>query len=432
MAPDVRSIYAQAVGHHQAGRLDAAVASYRQLLAFKPDLAGAHYNLGNVLYGQGKLEEAEASYRHALTLQPNFASALNNLGIVLFERDRLDEAVACYRQALVQEPDYAEALNNLGAALCGRGALEEGEACIRRALALKPDNAGAHDNLGALLWEQGKLADAEASIRRALALAPGFPRALAHLGYFLKDQGRLGEANEVYRQLLQIKPDDVGGLNGLASVQVARGDAARALETILQALQIKETAQAKRTFVNIVTQLHWTNDNVQVRHMMARALTEPWARPSELAHTAAALVKQRKPIGDSVARAVQAWPRPLAAPELFGSGGLEALAADELLLALLGSAQNTDVELERFLTMARRVLLETVEREGADGQGLDFYAALALQCFVNEYVFFHGVGESHRAGVLRDALTDALELWSADLVSVVADGGGLFSASFPF
>ncbi len=409
MAPDVRSIYAQAVGHHQAGRLDEAVACYRQLLALEPGLAGAHYNLGNVLFEQGRLEEAEASYRRALALQLNVASAHNNLGIVLYERDKLDEAVTCYRMALALEPDYAEALNNLGAALCRRGELDEGETRIRRALFLKPDFAGAHDNLGTVLWEKGKVEEAEASTRRALALAPGFTRALDNLGSMLKNQGRLNEAIEVYRQLLQVRPGNIDGLNGLASVLAARGDAAWALETIHQSLGIRETANAKRLFVDIVKQLRWASDNAQARHAMARALIEPWARPDELARTGASLIKQSADIGLCVARAAQAWPRSLLAPELFGPSGPKALADDRLLSALLVSAQNIDVELERFLTMARRLLLEAASSDDADDAGLEFYAALARQCFINEYVFSHSEEEIRQATALRDALIAALK-----------------------
>ena len=225
----------------------------------------------------------------------------------------------------------------------------------------------------------------------------------------LKDQGRLNEAIAVYRQLLQIRPEDIDGLNGLARVLAAGGDAARALETVLKSLRISETASAKRIFVDIVKQIHWANDNREARHAMARALTEPWARPDELAHTSASLIKQSARIGACVARAAQAWPRSLSALELFGPDGPKMLADDELLLALLVSAQNTDIELERFLTMARRLLLEAAAGDGADGAGLEFHAALARQCFINEYVFFHSEEEIRRAGELRDALATALE-----------------------
>jgi Tfp pilus assembly protein PilF/2-polyprenyl-3-methyl-5-hydroxy-6-metoxy-1,4-benzoquinol methylase len=387
---DVRSIFAQAVGHHQAGRLDEAIARYGQVLALRPDLTAAHNNLGNALCEQGKLEEAEASYRRALALQPDQAEAHNNLGTLLFEREQLDEAVACYRQALALEPDYAE----------------------------------AHDNLGTVLWEQGKLEKALASTRRALDLAPEFTRALDNLGAMLKDLGRLDEALGVYRRHLQIRPRDADALNGLAGVLSAQGDAALALETVLRSLQIRKTTKAKWIFVDIAKSLRWTSDNAQLRSAMVDALTEPWDRPCELAHTAASLIKLGRQTGACVARAAQAWSRPLSASELFGPGDLAALANDELLCALLGSANSADIELERFLTMARRLPLEAGARNDAEDAGLQFHAALARQCFLNDYVFFHTEEEIHRARTLRDALAAQIEagtvISSAHLLAVAA------------
>ena len=409
LALDVRNIFTQAVTHHQAGRLDEAVACYHQVLALKPDLAGAHQNLGNALWQQGKLAEAETSYRHALVHQPNLASAHNNLGALLFARGKLDEAVASYRAALVLEPDYAEALNNLGAALCRRRELDEGEACIRQALALKPDFAGAYDNLGTALWEQGKLDAAEACIREALKLAPEFTRAWDNLGSVLRGRGRLDEAAAVYRRLLQINSRDIDGLDGLASVLAAQGDLTAALEAIHRSLQIKETATSKRIFVDIVTQAHWSGDDARTRHAMMRALTEPWARPGALARAAAGLIKRGAHVGASIARASQVWPRRLPAMELFAPGDPNHLADDRLLLALLVSVQNADVELERFFTMARHTLLGAATSDHAHGDRFEFYAALAHQCFINEYVFFHDQEEIGQAARLRDMLARALE-----------------------
>ncbi len=372
---DVRGIFAQAVGHHQAGRLDEAIACYRQALILKPDLAPAHNNLGNALCQQGQLAEAEASYRQALAFQPNLASAHNNLGSLLWEQGKPDDAAACYRDALSLEADYFE----------------------------------AHNNLGTVLREKNRPEEAEASIRRALVLAPGFAPALDNLGGLLKDQGRLSEALAVYRRMLEINPEDGDGLNGLALVLAAQGNPAQALETVLQSFRIRETARSRQIFVDIIKQLRWTSDHARARHAIARALTEAWARPEDLARSAAGLIKQGAHIAPVMAHAALAWPRPLPAPELFDPAGPAGLVGDELLLALLVSAQNTDVEFERFLTMARRLLLEAAEGNEENGAGLGFYAALARQCFINEYVFFCDDEEIQRAGKLRDALIIALD-----------------------
>jgi SAM-dependent methyltransferase len=77
---------------------------------------------------------------------------------------------------------------------------------------------------------------------------------------------------------------------------------------------------------------------------------------------------------------------------------------------MLVSAQNTDLEIERFLTMARRSLLDAAAGNDADDAGMEFKAALARQCFINDYVFFCDEAEIDRAARLRDALATALDL----------------------
>lgn len=80
--------FAAAVRHHQAGRLDEAVAGYRRTLALRPDDPEIHNNLGVALRGQGRLDEAVASYGRALALRPDYPEAHGNLAMVLLARGR--------------------------------------------------------------------------------------------------------------------------------------------------------------------------------------------------------------------------------------------------------------------------------------------------------------------------------------------------------
>ena len=124
------------------------------------------------LADQGKLDEAIAAYRQAIDIKPDYAEAHSNLGIALADQGKLDEAIAAYRRAIGIKPDLAEAHSNLGSALQDQGKLEEASAAYRRAIGIKPDLAEAHSNLGSALQDQGKLADAVVSYERALALKP--------------------------------------------------------------------------------------------------------------------------------------------------------------------------------------------------------------------------------------------------------------------
>ena len=355
--------------------MDEAILRYHRILALAPDYAGVHINLGTALCEQGKLDEAEASYRLALTLAPGDAEAHNNLGTVLRQKERLDEAVACYRQALTLRRGYAEAHNNLGTALAALGKLEEAQSSYRMALALKPDYVAARVHLGTVLWEQGKL----------------------------------DEAASAYRRALESNPEYTDALDRLAAVTMLLGDPGLALNTVWRSLQIAETENARRIFVDIVKKVQWTSCDNRIRTAVCRAMAEPWARPGELAKAAADLVRLTPGTGGCITRAAQAWPRPLTAAELFGPDGPGVLSGDPLLCGLLCSTQNMDIGLERFLTLARRLLLQAAASKEGDAQNaLSFYSALAQQCFINEYVFALADDELRQAEMLRDAMSEAL------------------------
>ena len=81
----------------------------RAAVSSEVDDAEAHFKLGNALKDQGKLEEAIAAYREAIRLKPDFADAHKNLGNALANQEKLEEAITEYRKAR----DDAEPGSNL-------------------------------------------------------------------------------------------------------------------------------------------------------------------------------------------------------------------------------------------------------------------------------------------------------------------------------
>lgn len=389
-----------------AGRLEGATGSEKA----PSDQEG---NMLSALFNQGRFAEAE-NLALGLTVRfPQHGFGWKLLGAVLQQQGRGAEALVPMQKAAELLPGDAEAHNNLGNTLQDQGRLTEAEASCRQALALKPDFAEAHNNLGNTLQEQGRLTEAEASYRRALALKPDLAMAHNNLGAVLLDQGRLTEAEASVRQALALKPDYADALNNLALLFNAQGKSTVALNSIQQSLRIKETGEAKGVFVACVKRLSFTHDDSEIRVTMIRALTEPWGRPSDLARVGIELVKLNPDIGGCVARAADAWPLRLSAQDLFGSNGLTTFATDPLLCALLNSTPICDIEMERFLTMARCAMLEAAAgmtvSDDEVGTALSFYSALARQCFINEYVFSHTDDEIQKASDLRDSLATALE-----------------------
>jgi hypothetical protein len=91
----------------------------------------------------------------------------------------------------------------------------------------------------------------------------------------------------------------------------------------------------------------------------------------------------------------------------------DGLQSDPLLAVALASAPIPDSELEDLLTWLRHVLLDEAARTEYARPDLNLplrlYGALAQQCFINEYVFFHSSDEFGKASRLSDRLTEAVE-----------------------
>ena len=66
----VSALVTQGNAAYGAGDMAAAERLYREAIAFKPDFAGSHVNLGNALIGQLRTGEALAAYRCALDMAP--------------------------------------------------------------------------------------------------------------------------------------------------------------------------------------------------------------------------------------------------------------------------------------------------------------------------------------------------------------------------
>jgi predicted O-linked N-acetylglucosamine transferase (SPINDLY family) len=104
-------------------------------------------NLGNALAARGMRAAAMESFRQAIALKPDYVHAHNNLGNLLREEGQFAHAVECFKTVISLQPEYAEAHNNLANALVDLGELDAAIDAYRRAIALKPDLVQARSNL---------------------------------------------------------------------------------------------------------------------------------------------------------------------------------------------------------------------------------------------------------------------------------------------
>jgi tetratricopeptide (TPR) repeat protein len=115
------------------GRLDEAIAAFREAISLWPGNGDAYRNLGTALDLQGNSKEAIGAFREAIRLNPRDAAAHVGLGIAISRQAKLDgdlhvklhDEVLEYREAIRLEPNFGGAHYSLADALRAQGKLEE-------------------------------------------------------------------------------------------------------------------------------------------------------------------------------------------------------------------------------------------------------------------------------------------------------------------
>ena len=218
-----------------AGRLDEAIARYRDVLALSPGHARTLFRLGNTLRMKGDVGGAEQSFRAALSADPSSDGAAVNLADLLDHEGRTDEAIATLDAAMKRGSTQPEVPNNLAIYLARRHRHREAEAAHRRLVALRPDDSGAMSALASCVQEQGRIEESVEIFYDALALRPDFPDALSNLAMALIALGRLDAAEAACRRALAIDPTHGDAENTLAFALRERGDA-KAAQKVWRAL----------------------------------------------------------------------------------------------------------------------------------------------------------------------------------------------------
>jgi len=193
--------------YQECNLLNDAIKSYEEVIALKPNLADAHYCLGDTFLGLGKFDDAIKNYEIALSIKPELTEAHNNLGIAFKELGKLDNALKCYQMALNINPNYAEALLNIGLIHHKQGQFDKSIQCYLKTLIIRPDYAEAHNNLGNALMDLGQLVEAVKNYKIAISINPNYAQAYNNLATALNMLGHQTDADKNYKTAISIKPD---------------------------------------------------------------------------------------------------------------------------------------------------------------------------------------------------------------------------------
>ena len=172
----------------------------------KPLSQQARYHLeqGQILYDAGKINAAVAEWKETLRLAPQTAQAHHLLGLAFRDQKDHTQAATAFQQALRLEPDNATAHVHLARAFEALGKEQEALDTYQKALQLVPSAPYVHNRLGYIFAGREDWQGAANAWYQTIQLAPHYAYAYANYGEALEKMGREKDALSTYKNAVPV------------------------------------------------------------------------------------------------------------------------------------------------------------------------------------------------------------------------------------
>ncbi|HEU5457258.1 MAG TPA: tetratricopeptide repeat protein [Terracidiphilus sp.] len=160
----------QAESLESAGKNEEAAAIYREILKNHPQVAGLHYDLGQIDLAEagdaGPTDAAQQEFEKELEVDPTNASAAFILGELARRKEDWSRAVEYFTRATHLDVGFSEAYLALGMSLAGEGKFAEAQPPLEHYVKLEPDDPAGHYQLAVAYARTGN----QAAAQREMAL----------------------------------------------------------------------------------------------------------------------------------------------------------------------------------------------------------------------------------------------------------------------
>jgi tetratricopeptide (TPR) repeat protein len=159
-------------GYRRRGKLNAAVETYRKVIASDPINVEAYLELAESLDKLQLYEDAEAACEKALAISPELARSHFVMGCIRAHQKRFTESEAEFKTAIELDPSSSDYYSYLSSVLGLQGNFMEAEFSLKRALEIDPNNSSLYVYLASVYRQTKQLAKSTEMARQAYRLAP--------------------------------------------------------------------------------------------------------------------------------------------------------------------------------------------------------------------------------------------------------------------
>jgi tetratricopeptide (TPR) repeat protein len=164
--------FKKAIEQTQAGQLEQAEATYKEILVKNPSVPEVHYNLGYVYAQKKDWPSAEAAYLKAIELRPSYGEAYTALSRVYRDSGQPAKATEILAKAAAENKSDPKVQFGVAVDLLNSGKADEAMAAFQKVLEIDPNYAEAYFHMGTLAVGQNKIPEAVGHLEKYLSMNP--------------------------------------------------------------------------------------------------------------------------------------------------------------------------------------------------------------------------------------------------------------------
>lgn len=294
--------------------------------------------------------------------------SLNDIGLMAARDGQHSRAISYFHKAIEKSPEHAFIYSNYALSLRDLGFFADAIRLLEHAILLDNANSILFFNLANLKYEIGQLQQAMTYYDQAVRMNGSFPDLYCNYALAALESQEYALALRLAQRGIDLNGQDGAFYSRfiivLAIVDSIMGDTAGGLARLEALMARHDAVDVLIEYVRLLSVAAPADLTKQSLGFVQQALEEQWAAPEQFIH--AAWVRLVAEHGLPVKARDQNWPR--------------------LADLLLSSALVPDLETEKWLCDHRFSLIQREDKDTLSTREIEFYSALAQQCFLRNYL----------------------------------------------
>lgn len=200
------------------------------------DKAKEAFNKGITAQKAGKLDDAVAAYKDAITADAEYLDAYRNLGAVYFEKGSYDDALKTFQTATEKNPKSADAFADLGKVQLAKRNFVEAEAAFKKAIALDDKNVDLQKQLARVYMARSAWPELAQTCEKLNQDGSGNDTTWYWLGKAYEKQDKSADAITAYQKSISLRAKNYSANFALGQIYLQKEDYESAAKSFKAAL----------------------------------------------------------------------------------------------------------------------------------------------------------------------------------------------------